>query len=176
MMPPLLSTPSYHDVEGLALNHIAYLLILQSAHTKIAQKLSSALQSHANTTIFINDSNHLDADLIQIQHHVDQAFAGLHSIVCGNEAFIWAVQHCLSENGLLKEEISLILDRSPSLTPLKYVYCVHCGSSHTTPQERYCRCPECHIELYIRTHFSMRLGAYMGICANTHQPQGAISV
>jgi hypothetical protein len=47
---------------------------------------------------------------------------------------------------------------------------VHCGLSQPGTTHDSLHCSGCRVLLEVREHFSRRLGAYIGVCANPDQP------
>ncbi|WP_429342054.1 dimethylamine monooxygenase subunit DmmA family protein [Paraburkholderia sp. GAS42] len=96
---------------------------------------------------------------------LDRAAIGLRLYVCGDEAFIWRVRRLAGEAGMLAEEITSELDAAP-----RAVYCVHCSASHVYDALPEVECAGCGINLSVRQHFSQRIGAYLGVCADPDRP------
>ena len=166
MQEVMQSTPSYRQAQELKPVHGQYLLILQQANTLEARHLAE--QFAAFPTLLATSEAFSDELTAQLQ----QAHAGLHVVLCGDEIFLWQVTQSLMVQGLMKDEIQQVRTQPE----LKKVYCVHCGETQTTTAEEFCSCEHCGVYLLIRTHFSERLGAYMGVCANPDQPMQAEGV
>lgn len=96
---------------------------------------------------------------------LDRSAIGLRLYVCGDEAFIWRVRRLAGEEGMLAEEISAELGAAP-----RAVYCVHCSASHVYDALPEVECIGCGINLGVRQHFSQRVGAYLGVCADPDRP------
>ena len=96
---------------------------------------------------------------------LDRAAIGLRLYVCGDEAFIWRVRRLAGQAGMLAEEITSELDAAP-----RAVYCVHCSASHVYDALPEVECAGCGINLSVRQHFSQRVGAYLGVCADPDRP------
>lgn len=175
MMEAMNSTPKYQHIEALQSKATKYLLLMQHTNNLIEQQLAERLLSHQQMKVISLTAQHDDALaqlLNSITDELKQLKAGIHTVICGDESFLWMVQQCVVQSGCLKEEISLVLDGSVQ-PKIKNIYCVHCGHLQKTVADDYCTCEHCHVELMIRSHFSERLGAYMGVCANVHQSVGA---
>lgn len=85
----------------------------------------------------------------------------------GDEAFIWSTVPRVSEAGLQDERI--IVHKQGSK---RRVFCAHCGQISEADDVTTIRCSTCGTRLTIRTHFSRRLGSYLGaMTADTHSPQ-----
>lgn len=166
MQDAMLSTPSYRQIQELQPVHGQYLLILQHDHSPEAQHLADQF---AACSILLASSDTFSDEL---KDQLQQAHAGVHAVVCGDEIFLWQMVQNLVAQGLMQDEIELVQTQPE----LKKVYCVHCGETQTTTAEEFCSCEHCGVYLLIRSHFSQRLGAYMGVCANPDQPMQAEDV
>ncbi|WP_180114097.1 dimethylamine monooxygenase subunit DmmA family protein [Acinetobacter sp. YH12063] len=178
MMEAMHSTPKYQSLDALNWNAPAFLVLTQSADSALAQQLELRLQPHQKLQV-LSLPDAADESFAhfcnQVQASLQQAKAGMHTVICGDESFMWMMQQCAVRSGSLKEEISLLLEGGIRQAQMKKVYCVHCGHTQKTSADDFCACANCQVELLIRSHFSERLGAYMGVCANAHQPMGAAS-
>lgn len=96
-----------------------------------------------------------------------EARVGTRVYVCGDEAFLWHVRGLAHAAGLLDEEIELF--RSGARRKL---YCVHCSTMQDIGAEGESTCTGCGVRLFVRNHFSRRLGAYMGVCLDADDPRG----
>lgn len=170
------STPTYQDYRDIRIFASSYLIVLEREDDVVLEQIRGHLGEATPYQLLIQlsaDEYGLEAVLYALTQYLSQAKAGVHSIVVGNETFIWKIQRSLTQLGCLKEEFTQILHADGQ--PKKQVYCVHCGHQQITQEKEYCTCEQCKVLLMIRTHFSQRLGAYMGVCANAHQPMGAAS-
>ena len=70
--------------------------------------------------------------------------------------------------GLLGDEIELFKQGAR-----RRLYCVHCGHFQDIGSEGECTCGQCRVKLFVREHFSQRLGAYMGVCIDPDSPYAA---
>lgn len=93
--------------------------------------------------------------------------AGTHLYVCGDESFLWRVSELARAAGLLEEEIELV-----KAGERRELYCVHCATRQSIGAEAETTCSGCSVRLMVRDHFSRRLGAYMGVCADADRPYG----
>ncbi|MOA57558.1 hypothetical protein D3C78_1817610 [compost metagenome] len=50
------------------------------------------------------------------------------------------------------------------------VFCVHCANCQPAGAAAHLTCAHCGVVLEVRRHFSQRLGAYLGVCADADQP------
>ncbi|MDE1169116.1 MAG: dimethylamine monooxygenase subunit DmmA family protein [Pseudomonas sp.] len=101
-----------------------------------------------------------------LQERLKQAHMGLHLIIEGDEAFIWKGHRLGREHGLQASEIDLLLTDAST----RPVYCVHCTTTQNSPLADTLTCQHCGVGLEVRTHFSQRLGAYLGVCRDADQP------
>lgn len=93
------------------------------------------------------------------------ASCGLRLELRGDEAFIWPLQAVARSAGLLDDEI--VLAHVPGS---RQVFCVHCAQCQPAANADVLTCAHCGVRLEIRRHFSRRLGAYLGVCADADQP------
>ena len=169
------STPTYQDYRDIRLSVSSYLIVLEQEDDMVLEHICGHLNESIPYSLLIQpscDDKGIEAVTHALMQYLGNAKAGIHSIVVGSEIFIWKVQHTLTQLGALQEEFTLILQAGEQSK--KQVYCVHCGYQQNT-QEEYFTCEQCKVHLMTRSHFSQRLGAYMGVCANAHQPLGAAS-
>ena len=104
--------------------------------------------------------------MLALQQSLAQSEAGAQLYLLGPEALIWSLFNLARSMGLQPEEISLLRAQSAQ----RPVYCVHCARLHQAGPGTQADCPHCGVRLFVREHFSQRLGAYMGVCANAQQP------
>ncbi|VXD05210.1 conserved hypothetical protein [Pseudomonas sp. 8Z] len=106
-----------------------------------------------------------EALYLRLQMLLEQAQVGTRLYVCGDESFLWHVQHLALQAGLLGDEIELFKQGAR-----RRLYCVHCGYLQDIGNEGECTCAQCQVRLLVREHFSQRLGAYMGVCIDPDAP------
>ncbi|OAL83111.1 dimethylamine monooxygenase subunit DmmA family protein [Acinetobacter terrae] len=178
MQDAMLSTPIYQELCDLSVSASRHLLILQDGISEEGQQFIE-LQQHSQVYQLNLDSGQPDQALQHLLHQMSaflqQQRAGLNVVIYGDEYFLWQVYPALKKYGFLKEEIHLVISRTLSTPNLKQVYCVHCGHIQKTCWEDFCHCEQCNVHLLIRRHFSERLGAYMGVCADAQHPMGVHS-
>lgn len=175
MNDAMLSTPVYAQLKEIPVHAPRYVCVVQGqAETFLSDFVQHTavdpLVLHAEAMQF-DPTWSLCADQLgsQLQH----GSAGVHVVLYGNESFIWQMYQVLAKEGCLAEEYSFVLAER-HLEAYKTVYCVHCGHLQTSTEAQFCHCEQCQVHLYIRRHFSTRLGAYMGVCADAQQPHGVV--
>lgn len=131
------------------------------------------MQSAAASADFIRELHTpllLNGEQPDFTRHLQQALAGA-TVGCrlyllGDEAFVWRIHGEARAAGLEDDEISMTC----TLPGLRQVYCAHCGLTQAAGPAAVLSCIGCHVGLEVRTHFSRRLGAYLGVCINPDQP------
>ena len=86
--------------------------------------------------------------------------------VAGDEQFIWLVAKTLVHVGVQDDDI--VKELCDTLA--RPVYCVHCQVITQNVRDNITPCSGCQRYLFVRDHFSRRLGAYMGIMVDSEQP------
>lgn len=104
--------------------------------------------------------------LAQLRHRLRRATVGLRLYAIGSEAFIWDVYNAATDMGMHPSEISL--HRAGPL--LRRVYCTHCRTMIEDVPVNIVTCPACAASLFVREHFSRRLGAFMGVKVDAEVP------
>ena len=130
------------------------------------------MQSAAASAAFISELHMpvlLNGEHPEFARRLQQALAsatvGCRLYLLGDEAFIWRVHGEARAAGLEDDEIDMTC-----IPGLRQVYCAHCGLTQAAGPEPLLNCIGCHVGLEVRTHFSRRLGAYLGVCINPDQP------
>ncbi|AGZ35270.1 MAG: dimethylamine monooxygenase subunit DmmA family protein [Pseudomonas sp.] len=110
------------------------------------------------------------ADMAALQRALAQRLAsaqvGLHLELRGDQAFVWPLHAQARAAGLQEDEITI----SSSAQGSRLVFCVHCTHCQPTAATPHLTCSHCGVVLEVRRHFSQRLGAYLGVCADADQP------
>lgn len=168
--PPLASMPSY-PAPRLREGASRHIVVVAAAPDATMRELLDALRrvAPAQQSVLqlpVATSDDVQALMLALQLALEQAEAGAQLYLYGAEALIWSLFNLARSLGLQPEQISLL--RAPSLE--RSVYCVHCASVQQAGPEPETECPHCGVRLFVREHFSQRLGAYMGVCANANQP------
>ncbi|MBK0062476.1 MULTISPECIES: dimethylamine monooxygenase subunit DmmA family protein [unclassified Acinetobacter] len=169
MQEHMLSTPVYQNVHDLQILHGKTLFLVQSSQPTAVQHIQQKMRDVDFENFFIFQDSAIWAEQIQavVFQCLNQAQAGWRAVIHGEEYFIWLVDHALRQVGLLKDEIARVL-----IEGKRNVYCVHCFHMQNSDSEDFCQCENCGVDLLIRSHFSERLGAYMGVCANAEHLGG----
>ena len=165
------STPVYQEYAHIPVVASSHIVVLEHEDDAVLENIHLQLGAERPYQLLIQphaDQHSLDVIQQALGQYLTQAKAGIHTVVVGSERFIWQMQQVLVQHGFMQGEYSLILSGQPQ----KSLYCVHCSQLLVTTENEYCHCEQCGVFLLIRTHFSQRLGAYMGVCANAHQPMG----
>ena len=134
------------------LDHPAPTLLLCLGETLVASADQEGLSS-------------IEALYLRLQMLLEQAQAGTRLYISGDETFLWHVYRLARHAGLLGDEIELFKQGSR-----RRLYCVHCTHFQDIGDEGQCTCEQCGVKLFVREHFSQRLGAYMGVCIDPDSP------
>jgi dimethylamine monooxygenase subunit C len=95
-----------------------------------------------------------------------QAFMGLRVYVAGSEQFIWSVAKIAAPYGI--DDSAIFKELTGTLA--RSVYCVHCKTITHQAHHNIQTCSGCGKQLFVRDHFSRRLGAYMGLMVDAESP------
>ncbi len=107
-----------------------------------------------------------DETLNALRLFLPDAKMGLRVYVAGSEKFIWSIADILLEYGIDDGDISKELIG----TLARSVYCVHCKAITHDAHANIKKCSGCGRMLFVRDHFSRRLGAYMGLMVDAESP------
>ncbi len=102
---------------------------------------------------------------LALLERLGQSRCGLRLELRGDEAFIWPLHAAARQAGLEDDEILLSHVQGSRL-----VFCVHCARCQPASPDDTLVCAHCGVHLEVRRHFSQRLGAYLGVCADADQP------
>ena len=91
---------------------------------------------------------------------------GLRLYVAGTEGFIWSASECVKKFGI--EDADMMKELTGTLA--RSVYCVHCKAITHDIRTNIGKCIGCERMLFVRDHFSRRLGAYMGLMVDAESP------
>ena len=174
------STPVYCSVQiAAALQH---LLIVERAEWLAPEKLSPPSDSASSLFVYVlgntivrsstlaqyecrsfNDTQSLWA---MVEAFLSQARMGLRLYVIGSEPFLWQASMIATRYGVTTDAMQLELAGKPS----RNVYCIHCRHTLRDAGTNLVACPSCGKTLAVRSHFSRRLGAYIGVQADAEEP------
>ncbi|MBA3695908.1 MAG: hypothetical protein H0W85_03890 [Methylotenera sp.] len=93
-------------------------------------------------------------------------YMGMRVYVAGSEGFIWTIAESAKEFGI--EDIDMIKELTGTLA--RSIYCVHCKAITHNITTNIGKCAGCERMLFVRDHFSRRLGAYMGLMVDAESP------
>ncbi|MBD8494508.1 hypothetical protein IFR09_12080 [Pseudomonas syringae] len=157
----------YYDVPSGEQRPLQRVLVTQGQGTALAATLQA--DCTAGLT-HLGLPEHRDLVTLQqaLAAHLHHSHIGTHLHVQGDEAFLWALRTVAADAGLLSEEITLHLETAAA----RSVFCVHCAHVQCATDADRHTCCQCAVVLEVRAHFSRRLGAYIGVCADADQPYG----
>lgn len=104
--------------------------------------------------------------LTALREQLPDCLMGTQFYVAGSEAFIWAVLGELKVYGVQDRNV----EKELSGTLARCVYCVHCKTTDKNVHHSIHQCSGCGRHLFVRDHFSRRLGAYMGVMIDAEEP------
>ncbi|GBL54977.1 hypothetical protein SAMN05216577_105115 [Pseudomonas citronellolis] len=160
--PSLPSLPRYDAPPRLAGGQA--LLVMQQADADQARALAARLGLAAGELeLLATDAQNAQRAL---QERLASASVGLQLLLWGDEAFLWPLHALARQAGLLPDEIHLLRQGGAART----LYCVHCGTLQSAGAADHHDCRQCGVRLEVRRHFSQRLGAYLGVCADADHP------
>ena len=139
-------------------------LLIQLASDNVASKYSAALQAVVADELQIVSSDVLLAQALE--SFLSKATMGLRIYVAGSENFMWSVAEIAQGYGINEADIFKELTG----TLARSVYCVHCKAITHHVHHNISKCDGCGRMLFIRDHFSRRLGAYMGLMVDAETP------
>lgn len=144
------------------------LLVMQVADDMPIDLLATALKQlpYPLETLSVGDYPESDALQGALLERFGRASVGLQLYLCGDEAFLWPLYALARDAGLQEEEIHLLRQGEER----RAVYCVHCASLQCASAADHHDCQHCGVHLEVRQHFSRRLGAYLGVCADADHP------
>ncbi len=155
---------------------MAVLKIFQQMHPK---QPITVLYAHSSSTD-INYANTLKKvvpeglQILDSEQEVQQALTnilptmhmGMRFYVAGSEGFIWTVAESVKEFGV--EDADIMKELTGTLA--RSIYCVHCKAITHNITTNIGKCAGCERMLFVRDHFSRRLGAYMGLMVDAESP------
>lgn len=108
----------------------------------------------------------LDAALQQLDHLLEHADMGARLYLVGDEDAIWQASRVADRWGMGADAVR----RHRVGTQARPVYCVHCRAITRHVVTNIVECDGCGRALFVRDHFSRRLGAYMGFQVDAEAP------
>lgn len=165
---PMFSTPRY-STEAAQKPASRRVLVAQDAASVVplpeAPSLLLSLGGALEADIEQERLPSVEALYLRLQLLLEQAQAGTRLYVFGDETFLWHVYRLARHAGLLGDEIELFKHGAR-----RRLYCVHCAGFQDIGEETESTCGHCGVKLFVREHFSQRLGAYMGVCIDPDRP------
>ncbi|EXJ12957.1 MULTISPECIES: dimethylamine monooxygenase subunit DmmA family protein [Nitrincola] len=160
------SQPSYAQSIPKLSSRVLISMIQDAEHPKAIELLSmvNALPVSKVLTNIQWEAGVIDPVVSDALHSTS---VGSHLAICGDERFIWACWSVASQAGWLNDEMTLLKTED-----VRNLYCVHCGHIQAISTQTEAECQSCQVQLFVRDHFSQRLGAYMGVCLDANQPYG----
>ncbi len=104
--------------------------------------------------------------LCELKSQLSECLMGTQFYVAGDEAFIWKVMDELAVYGVQERDV----EKELCGTIARSVYCVHCKTIDKNVHHNIHLCSYCNRYLFVRDHFSRRLGAYMGVMVDAEVP------
>lgn len=150
------------------------LVVVQTADASHLGCLAAVLEGSAPAADILRAADYpAPAALHQaLSDRLGRASIGLQLYLCGDEAFLWPLHALARDAGLQAEEIHLLRHGEAR----RAVYCAHCASVQLAGAADHHACQGCGVRLEVRQHFSRRLGAYLGVCADADHPYGMARV
>lgn len=106
------------------------------------------------------------AALARLRRELEAAAMGTRLYLVGSEHLIWQASRLADAFGLGEDEVR----RCRTGTSARPVFCVHCRATTLDARTTLVSCSGCARTLFVRDHFSRRLGAYMGFQADAEAP------
>lgn len=135
-------------------------------HLATPQADRSAWQRLGEAGANVSAQSNANALFAALRLALEHSQMGLRLYLLGSEDFIWTASRIADELGMSSEEIR----RHRSGTLARPVYCVHCKAVTHSVRTNIAPCSGCGRMLFVRDHFSRRLGAYMGFQIDAEAP------
>lgn len=143
---------------------VEHLDVLFSASNENAEKYSSILAEFVPEGLETVSND--EALIESLKAKLETCLMGTQFYVAGDEAFIWKVLAELSKYGVQDQNV----EKELCGTLARSVYCVHCKTVDNGVHHNIHQCSGCQRHLFVRDHFSRRLGAYMGVMVDAEEP------
>lgn len=166
------SLPTYDAAPPMQLSR-DYLLVTQTQGLELHAELQDRVaQARRLTHLALPELEDLPMLQRVLAEHLRSSHVGVKLHVQGDEAFLWKIRTVAVDAGLLTDEITLSLNSGPGEGGNRSVFCVHCATLQDATDAALYTCCQCAVVLEVRQHFSQRLGAYIGVCADADRPYG----
>lgn len=107
-----------------------------------------------------------DAMLVDFDRMMGAMRMGTRFYLAGSESFMWSVARVAKLHGVEEDD----MQKQLVATLARPVYCVHCKATTADVTTNIVACRQCGRRLFVRDHFSRRLGAYMGLMVDAEDP------
>ncbi|MDH4607482.1 dimethylamine monooxygenase subunit DmmA family protein [Pseudomonas sp. BN102] len=164
------SVPRYPSGQPSLAAH-EHLLVTQGTGQNDCAALAAEQGQARLSHLALPDFANLAALHLALSARLKGARVGLRLDLRGDEAFVWPLHALARAAGLQVDEI--LLRCSPE--GIRRVFCVHCATCQSAAAVTTLTCVHCGVVLEVRRHFSQRLGAYLGVCADADQPYQEVS-
>lgn len=104
--------------------------------------------------------------IFRLGNDLARADMGLRLYVAGSESFLGRIVALAQTHGI--DPLSVIAEHRGSLA--RRVQCVHCKGMTEGVTTSIVTCAHCGLSLFVRDHFSRRLGAFQGVCVDAEVP------
>lgn len=108
----------------------------------------------------------VDTLIFRLGNDLARADMGLRLYVAGSESFLGRIVALAQTHGI--DPLSVITEHRGSLA--RRVQCVHCKGITEEVTTSIVTCAHCGLSLFVRDHFSRRLGAFQGVCVDAEVP------
>jgi hypothetical protein len=180
--PSIKSQPVYHSLEWDAAG-VSHLLFVASDDKPLLDRLLAA-RPRGELTVLTTDTatgarlkscgaaahavvaEGLARGLETLESMLQSADMGLRLYLVGCEDAIWQAAAIAARYGMSSAEIRLF----QTGTKARPVFCVHCRAMTRGVRTNLVDCSGCGRTLFVRDHFSRRLGAYMGFQIDAEEP------
>ena len=152
---------------------LVYLLVTQTQGLELQADLQERFaRTRCLTHLALPELEDLPTLQRVLAEHLRASHVGVQLHVQGDESFLWQVRTVAIDAGLLADEITLSLNSGTGEGGSRSVFCVHCARLQDATDAALHTCCQCAVVLEVRQHFSERLGAYIGVCADADRPYG----
>lgn len=136
---------------------VLYACQVDSDYSKTLKKVV-----HDGLQILVSEQDALDT----LKSILPAMRMGMRLYIAGSEGFIWSVAQEAKVFGV--EDSDMMKELTGTLA--RSVYCVHCKAITHNITTNIAKCGGCGRMLFVRDHFSRRLGAYMGLMIDAESP------